>query len=94
MAVVLGRPITTELQIDRFAGTIQGDEKWRELFSHWQTETDFPRPFDLILAGFHVAYRYFKDIHKLEHNGARPRDYPMVEYIHEAIETNLELLPS
>ncbi|KAJ5687951.1 hypothetical protein N7536_010570 [Penicillium majusculum] len=68
MAVVLGRPITTELQIDRFAGTIQGDEKRRELFSHWQTETDFPRPFDLILAGFHVAYRYFKDIHKLEHN--------------------------
>ncbi|CAI7668375.1 unnamed protein product [Penicillium palitans] len=93
MAVVLGRPIATELQIDRFAGTIQDDEQRRELFSHWQTETDPPRPFDLILAGFHVAYRYLKDIHKLEHNGASPQDYPMVEHIHAAIETNLELLP-
>ncbi|KAJ5383017.1 transcriptional regulator family: Fungal Specific TF [Penicillium concentricum] len=94
MAVVLGRPITTDLQIDRFARTIEDDERRRELFSHWQTETDLPRPFDIILAGFNVAYRYFKDIHQLEHNGATLQDYPTVERIHTAINMNSELLPS
>lgn len=94
MAVVLGRPIATDLQIDRFACTIEDEERRRDLFSHWQTETDLPRPFDLILAGFNVAYRYFKDVHKLEHNGASPQDYPMVEHIHASIKMNLELLPS
>ncbi len=33
--------------------------------------TDPPRPFDVILAGYNVAYRYFPDIHCLEQNGAR-----------------------
>ncbi|KOS46191.1 hypothetical protein ACN38_g2824 [Penicillium nordicum] len=94
MAVVLGRPISTDLQIDRFARTIEDDERRRELFSHWQTETDLPRPFDIILAGYNVAYRYFKDIHQMEHNGADAQDYPVVERIHAAIKENLELLPS
>ncbi|KAI3196868.1 transcriptional regulator family: Fungal Specific TF [Penicillium roqueforti] len=94
MAVVLGRPIATDLQIDRFACTIEEDETRRELFSHWQTETNPPRPFDVILAGFNVAYRYFKDIHKLEHHSAGPQDYPTVEHIHGAIKRNSEMLPS
>lgn len=88
MAVVLGRAIATDLQIDRFARTIEDDEMRRELFSHWQTETDLPRPFDIILAGYNVAYRYFKDIHQMEHNGAESRDYPIVERIHAAIKEN------
>ncbi|KAJ6076649.1 transcriptional regulator family: Fungal Specific TF [Penicillium canescens] len=94
MAVVLGRPIATDLQIDHFARTIEDDERRRELFSHWQTETDLPRPFDIILAGYHVAYRYFKDIRQMEHNGTHSQDYPKVERIHSAIKKNSELLPS
>ncbi|CAG7938394.1 unnamed protein product [Penicillium salamii] len=94
MAVVLGRPIATDLQIDRFACTIEDEERRRDLFSHWQTQTDLPRPFDLILAGYNVAYRYFKDIHQIEHNGAKSQDYHAVEHIHAAIKKNSELLPS
>ncbi|KAJ5217239.1 transcriptional regulator family: Fungal Specific TF [Penicillium chermesinum] len=93
MAVVLGRPIATNLQIDRFAMTAE-DEKGREMFLHWQTETDPPRPFDVILAGYNVAYRYFQDIHLIDSNGASPQDYPIVERIHEEIKGNLGLLPS
>lgn len=94
MAVVLGRPIATDLQIDRFALTIDDVEMRREFFSHWQTETDLPRPFDIILAGYNVAYRYFKDIHQIEHNGASPQEYTIVEEIHAAINKNSERLPS
>lgn len=94
MAVVLGRPITTKLEIDNFSRTIEDDGSRRELFSHWQTETDPPRPFDIILAGYHVAYRYFQDIHQLEYDGAKPQDYPKVESIHAAIKKNTEILPS
>ncbi|KAJ5494422.1 transcriptional regulator family: Fungal Specific TF [Penicillium fimorum] len=35
MAVVLGRLIVTDLQIDRFARSIEDEAKRRELFSHW-----------------------------------------------------------
>lgn len=94
MAVVLGRPLATDLQIDRFAHTIEDDETRQELFSHWQTETDLPRPFDIVLAGYNVAYRYFKDILQIEQNGANSQDYPTVEHIHAAIKENSELLPS
>ncbi|CAH0051625.1 unnamed protein product [Clonostachys solani] len=94
MAVVLGRPIATHLQIDSFAGTLEGEERRRELFSHWNTETDPPRPFDIILAGYNVAYRYFQDIHQLEHNGAKSQQYPIVERLHVAVIKNMQLLPS
>lgn len=94
MAVVLGRPIATDLKIDDFARTVDNDESRRELFSHWKTDTDPPRPFDIILAGYTVAYRYFPDIHRLEQNGARPQDYAVVESIHTKLKNSLELLPS
>jgi hypothetical protein len=93
MAVVLGRPITTNLQMDSFSRTIEDDGSRQELFSHWQTETEPPRPFDIILAGYHVAYRYFQEVHQLEYDGAKPQDYPKVESIHAAIKNNSGLLP-
>lgn len=94
MAVVLGRPLATDLHIDSFAHTIEDHETRRQLFSHWRTETDPPRPFDIILAGYNVAYRYFREIHQLERNGAEFQDYAIVERIHAAVKENLELLPS
>ncbi|KAJ5596556.1 transcriptional regulator family: Fungal Specific TF [Penicillium hetheringtonii] len=94
MAVVLGRPIATDIQIDEYARTIQDETKRQDLFSHWKTEIDPPRPFDIIMAGYNVAYRYFKDIHQIEANGAKPEDYTTVENIHTAIQANMKLLPS
>ncbi|OQE22957.1 hypothetical protein PENSTE_c009G07162 [Penicillium steckii] len=94
MAVVLGRPIATDIQIDEYAGTIEDETKRRDLFSHWKTEIDPPRPFDIIVAGYNVAYRYFKIIHQIEANGAKQEDYITVENIHAAIQENLKLLPS
>lgn len=94
MAVVLSRPIATELHIDRFACTIADNETRRYLFSHWQTESEPPRPFDVILAGYNVAYRYFQDIRQLEENGARWQDYATVDRIHAAVMKNLKNLPS
>lgn len=94
MAVVLGRPIATSLDLDMFAGTIEDDYRRHQLFSHWQTEYDPPRPFDVILAGYNAAYRYFQDIHRLEQNGGRIQDYHMVERIDATIKRNLNLLPS
>jgi len=94
MAVVLGRPIVTDIQIDEYARSIQDETKRHDLFSHWKTEVDPPRPFDIIMAGYNVAYRYFKDIHQIEANGAKPEDYTTVENIHTAIQANMKLLPS
>ncbi|CAG7931722.1 unnamed protein product [Penicillium olsonii] len=94
MAVVLGRPTATDLQIDRFASTIQDHAIRKDLFYHWKTESDNPRPFDIILAGYHVAYRYFKDIHSMEGDRANTQDYFLVERIHADIQKNLEHLPS
>ncbi|CAI7620702.1 unnamed protein product [Penicillium pancosmium] len=94
MAVVLGRPIATDFQIDHFARTIENEKTRQNLFAHWQSETDPPRPFDIILAGYNVAYRYFKDIHQLENNSAHSKDYSVVEDLSTAIKENLELLPS
>lgn len=94
MGVVLSRPITTQLRIDDFALSVKDEQKRRELFSHWQTDSDPPRPFDIILAGYNVAYRYFSDIHQLEQNGNRPEDYETIEKIHFELKENLDLLPS
>ncbi|KAJ5091093.1 hypothetical protein NUU61_005963 [Penicillium alfredii] len=94
MAVVLGRPIVTELQLDAFARNVEDDEKQQNVFSNWKTETNPPRPFDIILAGYSVAYRYFPQIHRLENNGAHLEDYGVVEDIHAAIQENLLRLPS
>ncbi|KAL1846303.1 hypothetical protein Plec18170_009292 [Paecilomyces lecythidis] len=94
MAVVLGRPISTDLRMDDFTQTVKDDKERRELFSHWQNDADCPRPFDVILAGYNVAYRYFPEIHLLGQNGATLQDSPIVERIHSALKKNLELLPS
>ncbi|KAJ5329251.1 transcriptional regulator family: Fungal Specific TF [Penicillium brevicompactum] len=94
MAVVLGRPIATDLQIHRFSHTIEDETRRQNLFSHWQSKTDVPRPFDIIIAGYTVAYQYFKDIHKMEIDGSDSQDYPTVERIHAAINTNIHSLPS
>jgi hypothetical protein len=94
MAVVLDRPIATDLKLADFAGTVENDQRRQEIFSHWKSETDPPRAFDVILAGYNVAYRYFTDIHQLEQNGTRVEDYSKVTSIHAAIKENLDMLPS
>lgn len=94
MAVVLGRPMVTNLHLESFAHTIEDDERRRDIFAHWQTELESPRPFDVIIAGYTVAYQYFKDIHDFEYHNAKSLDYFKVEELHARITSNLELLPS
>lgn len=94
MAVVLGRPIATSLQMNDFACTIENDEQRDQSFFRWKSEIDPPRPFDIILAGYNVAYQYFQDIHRLEQSGASIEDYPTVNRIQVAIKMNINLLPS
>lgn len=94
MAVVLGRPIATTLHIEEFSRTIEDEEKRQDLFLHWQSEVEPPRPFDVILAGYNVAYKYFQDVHRLERNGDKPQEYSTVEHIHAAVKQKLNLLPS
>lgn len=94
MAVVLGRPIATSPQMDMFTFPADNNDRRKGIFSNWRTETDAPRPFDIILAGYNVAYKYWPKIHQIVNDGARPEDYPAVEEIHATVLQNLQDLPS
>jgi hypothetical protein len=94
MAVVLGRPMATHLQLDTLTRTVGDDEGQGALLSHWQTEDTPPRPFDIIMAGYTVAYRYFQDIYDLEHHNTESQAEFTVERIHATIVSNSQLLPS
>ena len=94
MAVVLGRPIATNPQMDMLTFPSDDNDRRKGIFSNWRTETDTPRPFDVILAGYNVAYKYWPKIHQIVNNGARPEDYPTVEEIHAAVLQNIQDLPS
>lgn len=91
MAVVLGRPMTTVLNLDSFNKSIRNEAARTELLSHWKTEDEPPRPFDVIMAGYMVAHRYFVDIHNLQHYVEKIAN---VKHIHAEISQSLELLPS
>ncbi|KAK9326623.1 hypothetical protein V1520DRAFT_350920 [Lipomyces starkeyi] len=94
MAVVLGRPIATDLRRDTFA--LPGDalERRKGIGPTRRTENDPPTPFAVILAGYHVAYQYLSKVHKMETDGARIEDYSTVHDVHAAILENVHLLPS
>ena len=94
MAVVLGRPIATNPQMDMLTFPSDDNDRRKGIFSNWRTETDTPRPFDVILAGYNVAYKYWLRIHQIVNDGARPEDYPAVEEIHAAVLQNIQDLPS
>lgn len=94
MGVVLGRPMVTSLRLHDFTRNIIHDEERKELLLHWQTEEETPRPFDIIMAGYNVAYQYLQDVHELAQRRTTLQHNPTVESIHATIISNLTLLPS
>ncbi|KAF5862281.1 hypothetical protein ETB97_011805 [Aspergillus alliaceus] len=94
MAVVLGRPIATQLQQGTF--TLPQDVCARQ---EWtlptkRTEADPPTAFSVLLAGYNTAYQYFPTIHRIEQKGGRQEDYVTVDKVHAAIMQNIHSLPS
>lgn len=85
MAVVLGRPMATEMD----PGTVPfpGHEA-RDKVALGNGQ---PTPFDVILCGYHTAYKYLQDIHRLE--PAKQNSYERVGSIHSAITSNMTHVP-
>ncbi|ORX70426.1 hypothetical protein K493DRAFT_132080, partial [Basidiobolus meristosporus CBS 931.73] len=92
MAVVLGRPMSTNLQTYTFANDVL--QRRDDAPPTKRVETDPPTPFTVILMGYNTAYRYLPKIHELESSGASPEDYYCtVSDIHTAILGNIRNLP-
>lgn len=94
MAVVLGRPMATNLHLESFTHSYGDCAEQRDLLEHWRNEAEPPRPFDIIMAGYSVAYRFLQDIHELDHRQTNFARDTTVERIHATIVQNLEMLPS
>lgn len=83
MATVLGRPMSTRMNTNdvplpmssRRSSSVPGS----------------PTPRDVMLCGYHTAYKYLQDVHDLE----KVKDWHVpVETIHESITTNIANLPA
>lgn len=87
MAVVLGRPMATELNPDTvpFPGL---EANCRDTLCHVELTT----PFDVILCGYHAAYKYFRDIQNLDK--AADNAYEKVIALHSAISLNISCIPA
>jgi hypothetical protein len=83
MAVVLGRPMVTNLNPSH----IPLPGSWNDS----PIEQELPRPRDVILCGFHTAYKYLQDIHGLE---KKANGFLLVEQLHESILANIANLPA
>lgn len=83
MAVVLGRPMMTRLN----PSNIPLPASW----SYSSIEQELLQPRDVILCGFHTAYKYLQDIHGLE---KKDNGFLLVEKLHESILTNIANLPA
>ncbi|KAF2486940.1 hypothetical protein BDY17DRAFT_321689 [Neohortaea acidophila] len=82
MGIVLGRPMSTRLNPDDVPSP-----------TPWDCSADAPRPpqpRDVILCGYHTAYRYLQEIHDLEKiDDSRL----LVDNIHDRLLANLSNLP-
>lgn len=83
MAVVLGRPMMTKLD--------PSDIAFPALWNDRSSEQEPLRPRDVILCGFHTAYRYLQDIHGLE---KQTNGFFLVEELHKSILANIANLPA
>ncbi|KAH6625099.1 hypothetical protein C7974DRAFT_194868 [Boeremia exigua] len=83
MAVVLGRPMMTRLN----PSNIPLPASW----SHSPIEQELLQPRDVILCGFHTAYKYLQDIPGLE---KKDNGFLLVEEIHKKILANIANLPA
>lgn len=83
MAIVLGRPMSTRMKpADVALPTAHGSGS---------SAPSPPQPYDIILCGYHTAYKFLQDIHDLE----KEEDCRLhVENIHEQLLNNIANLPA
>ena len=82
MGIVLGRPISTRISPQNVPTP-----------TPWNCSLDAPRqplPRDIILCGYHTAYKYLQDIHDLEKISS---SHTLVDSINEQLLTNISNLP-
>ena len=87
MAVVLGRPMTTQFNADNVPSP---DHETND--GEVGSDAMHPTPFNMILCGYHAAYKYLQEIHSLA--SARQDIRERVEDIHSAIMANVSHIPS
>lgn len=83
MATVLGRPISTRMNPSDVPLPMSSRRN--------SSVPGSPTPRDVILCGYHTAYKYLQDVHDLE----KVKDWHVpIEIIHETIMTNIANLPA
>ncbi|RBA17599.1 hypothetical protein FPRO05_11314 [Fusarium proliferatum] len=83
MGIVLGRPLSTRMSPNDVALPMSSRDS--------SGKPRPPQPRDVILCGYHTAYKFLQDIHDLE----KVEDWRVsVDRIHEAILTNISNLPA
>ncbi|KAG5764667.1 hypothetical protein H9Q72_007272 [Fusarium xylarioides] len=83
MGIVLGRPLSTRMSPSDVALPMSSRDS--------SGKQRPPQPRDVILCGYHTAYKFLQDIHNLD----RVDDWRVtVEKIHETILTNIANLPA
>ncbi|KAJ6438803.1 Zn2/Cys6 DNA-binding protein [Purpureocillium lavendulum] len=87
MAVVLGRPMATRLDpsVVRFSTPLTRPSKGSLPDQHFL-------PFEIILCGYHTAYKYLQNIHDLEF--ASKDAHKTIQEIHDAVVCNISRLPA
>lgn len=83
MAIVLGRPMSTRIN--------PVDVPFPVSWSSDSSVSQPPQPRDVILCGYHTAYKFLQDLPELE---KAPYCRLSVENIHEALITNISRLPA
>lgn len=89
MGVVLGRPMITQLNPDTIPFPCHGA---RGGDGHSGDSVQQVTPFDVILCGYHVAYKHLQDIHKLE--PLNPDALKVVDRINAAILEGIAYMPA
>lgn len=87
MGVVLGRPMVTKLD----PGTIPVPQTTTIGGADGTETAQRVVPFDLILCGYHAAYKYLQDIHRLD--PWEPEAFAMVDLISATIVNGIEQVP-
>ncbi|KAF5548890.1 hypothetical protein FMEXI_4561 [Fusarium mexicanum] len=83
MGIVLGRPLSTRMSPNEVALPMSSRDS--------SGKQRPPQPCDVILCGYHTAYKFLQDIHNLD----KVDDWRvLVDKIHEAILTNIANLPA
>ncbi|KAJ4152727.1 hypothetical protein LMH87_009250 [Akanthomyces muscarius] len=88
MAVVLGRPMVTDLDPESAPSPDCQPNQANE-----DSDSISITPFNMILCGYNVAYRYLRDIHDLN-STTPPNIGDKVDAIHSEIMQNLDHIPS